>query len=753
MSGNPSRTANLKLNEAVAAFQAGEFAHAQGLARALIESSPNEAGAWGLLASIADTQGHTTKAIEILKRAIAFLPRDAALHDSLGLLLGKTGRLPEAEVHFRDALRIAPQRHETAANLGNLLARSSRFADAEAMFRTAASLAPQEAKYPLQIGRALLAQRRDARPSFMQAAELGRSALKSADTSQQTSRSFNEPYYDALSHLAALAFTEGRPEEALSHLQEAVVKGAGDVAQVQFANCFCATPFTGPRPYLKPLLARALAEAWIMSADLVRAATRLLLLEPSIQAMLRRSAEPDATAGGLLSDSHARDAVADPLLLAILNEGIVTDFSLERLLTEMRAALLRAEHPRNELNSYRAFTVALANQCFSNEYAFAETPAERDLVAGLERRVQAALETKQTVAEIDVAILAAYRPLNRLAWAQSIAAQTWPDILEPLIARQLREPQTERELSASIPHLTEVADPTSKRVQQQYEENPYPRWIRTPTRGRRYSLDEWLFTHFPYLPPSGRHPAAPLEVLVPGCGTGQDAIGSAQRFANANLLAVDLSLSSLAYAARKTTELDIANIAYAQADILDLGRLERRFDIVECAGVLHHLADPVAGWRVLTDLTVPGGYMLMALYSERGREDLRPVAEFIAERGYKTSADELRRFRSDILALHETHPARAIVSSRDDFYSLSMLRDLVFHVQEHRFTIKKIAEALKILGLQFCGFGLNLMVRTQFQQRFGASADPVSLEQWDTFEAENPDTFAAMYHLVVRKPI
>ena len=64
------------------------------------------------------------------------------------------------------------------------------------------------------------------------------------------------------------------------------------------------------------------------------------------------------------------------------------------------------------------------------------------------------------------------------------------------------------------------------------------------------------------------------------------------------MLAIDISRTSLAYARRKTREAGIANIEYAQADILKLGTLERRFDVIETVGVLHHLAEPTAGLRV-----------------------------------------------------------------------------------------------------------------------------------------------------------
>src|SRR5262249_7675615 len=44
------------------------------------------------------------------------------------------------------------------------------------------------------------------------------------------------------------------------------------------------------------------------------------------------------------------------------------------------------------------------------------------------------------------------------------------------------------------------------------------------------------------------------EVLIAGCGTGQHAIETAWLFAGARLLTIDLSRTSLAYAARKTRE-------------------------------------------------------------------------------------------------------------------------------------------------------------------------------------------------------
>ena len=75
------------------------------------------------------------------------------------------------------------------------------------------------------------------------------------------------------------------------------------------------------------------------------------------------------------------------------------------------------------------------------------------------------------------------------------------------------------------------------------------------------------------------------RVLIAGCGTGQHSLGTADRFKESKVLAIDLSLASLAYAQRKTNEFGVSNIHYAQVDILNLEKLNNKFDVIESVGV------------------------------------------------------------------------------------------------------------------------------------------------------------------------
>ena len=200
---------------------------------------------------------------------------------------------------------------------------------------------------------------------------------------------------------------------------------------------------------------------------------------------------------------------------------------------------------------------------------------------------------------------------------------------------------------------------------------------------------------------------------------------------------------------KEINELSFNNIDYLQTDILHLHQINREFDIIQSAGVLHHMDEPMAGWRVLVDLLKPGGLMMIGLYSELARQDIVEVRKEIASLGIGTSASEMRNFR-ELSIVSETHNVKQL-SKMSDFFSLSEFRDLIFHVQEHRFTLPKIKNCLDELGLMFCGFE-NKEVISNFRKIHGNEADIYDLELWHQYEERNPRAFIGMYQFWCQKP-
>jgi SAM-dependent methyltransferase len=201
---------------------------------------------------------------------------------------------------------------------------------------------------------------------------------------------------------------------------------------------------------------------------------------------------------------------------------------------------------------------------------------------------------------------------------------------------------------------------------------------------------------------------------------------------------------------RKTREMGIINIEYAQADILKLGDITRTFDVIASGGVLHHLADPFEGWRILLSRLRPGGLMQLGFYSRLARRHVIKAREIIAARGYASTPDDIRRFRRDLAA--DARDELNWLSKTQDFYSTSEFRDLVFHVQEHCLTLDQIDSFLRESGLDFLGFELDPVALQQYRARFSDDPAARNLRNWARFEADNPDTFTAMYQFWIQRP-
>jgi SAM-dependent methyltransferase len=505
-------------------------------------------------------------------------------------------------------------------------------------------------------------------------------------------------------------------------------------------------------------MVRALAEPWGRPSDLAPTSTDLIKLNPDVGECVVRAtrAWPQRLSAQDLFGSNGLTATAhDALLCTLLDAAPICDIEIERYLTMARHAMLEAAtgttDSGGEAGSVLGFYAALARQCFINEYVFSYTDDEIQKAGELRDSLVAALGAETQVPLLWPIAVAAYYPLYSLPLANRLLDSQWPEAVAAVLVQQVREPEEELQLRATIPRSTRIEDEVSLLVQNQYEENPYPRWIKAAPAGKTKSLVEIMRERFPLASFERHGKSGGIDVLLTGCGTGQHAIQTARQFRQAQVLAIDLSIASLSYAKRKSRELGLSSIEYAQADLLELGSLGRRFDVIEASGVLHHLADPWAGWRVLLSLLRPGGFMKLGLYSETARRNIVRAQGVIAVRGYGTTADDIRRCRQDLVDLDKSENF-GTTTKLLDFFSISSCRDLLFHVQEHRMTLTGIDAFLRENNLTFLGFEIEADVLHAYKRRFPNDRAAINLGQWQIFENENPDTFRAMYQFSVQKP-
>jgi hypothetical protein len=158
--------------------------------------------------------------------------------------------------------------------------------------------------------------------------------------------------------------------------------------------------------------------------------------------------------------------------------------------------------------------------------------------------------------------------------------------------------------------------------------------------------------------------------------------------------------------------------------------------------------NPMAGWKVLVDCLRYGGLMKIGLYSELARQKHAEIRAEIYKSNVKHTEKEMKSFRKDVISSDRKHHME--IKLRQDFYSLSNFRDLLFHVQEHRFTIRQLKQRLEELGLKFCGFENDSIIQ-KFRVSNTGSNDVYDLDKWQSYEDANPQTFGSMYQFWCQK--
>jgi len=531
-------------------------------------------------------------------------------------------------------------------------------------------------------------------------AQIGLAALLceqgNAAAAAQHLRGLVEQYPDAVSLRTALGDVEydlGHYGAALKCFEHVLDRRPGHPgSRLGLARCLSRRPGLALRLRSRRHLLEALTAEEVDPELVSQAACVLLRASPS-------PAE-DAERPGELA------RLDDPLLLAVVREAAVPDLVVEGALTRVRRALC-LDPPREAPE----LALALAEQCRLNEGAWAVSPEE-----------QARLTAAPALAP---AAEPAPAPPPTPAW---VRAMYDPGEVAPELVERGRR----------IPSLRPVSAGTSVAVRDQYEANPYPRWERL-SRVPPVDLDQHLrrLTGGRWDPPDF---LSRPHLLVAGCGTGRELLGAACTWRPAAVTAFDLSRTSLAYAARQAARLGVEVELY-QADLLRLDGWERSFDAIVCTGVLHHLDDPVEGWRTLVRLLRPGGVMLVGLYSETARRGIAAAQAEVRALGRPPTPRGIRAARARLAGLPPDHPARYCLLLRDFSYA-SGCRDLLFHVHEQHFTLPRIAAALDELGLTYLTFEIEGRVRHLSRTLFGSGAD---LACWQSLERLYPETFLGMY--------
>ncbi len=443
------------------------------------------------------------------------------------------------------------------------------------------------------------------------------------------------------------------------------------------------------------------------------------------------------------------DGIASsPLLLAALRHTLIKSEHLEKLIMALRHELLSHSSQRGQLSkNYISLCQAIAQYGLRNEFILPATQAENDMVLVLENVIDSALsQFGCTALDLSGALLLMsmyqdWQGLNQYEKLMSFDTQNWP---EETYSLKLWHDELQILNTYCFEQLTPIPNSRDHNVKKQYENFPYPRW-QTLDYKKNINYGVALRHEFPHAKLPRYLLEDNLSILIAGCGTGRHAINVAKYFNGVKVLAVDISQSSMAYAQHMALELGIENIDFKLADLTKLPALSKKFSIIECSGVLHHIRHYK---KALSNLLVnlkPNGLIKISLYSERSREPINQVRELFKQDKIQTDRHKIQVTRHAVMQSDIILNKIGITSS-DDFYSMSGTVDMLFHEYEKQHTPLTIKKLCGEFQITFLGFS-NLTHKTKldFKAFHGTKADFLNLTQWDEFEEATPHTFANMF--------
>ncbi|NMP13171.1 tetratricopeptide repeat protein [Cyanobacteria bacterium 150SLHA] len=689
--------------------------------------------AWRNIGVIHKREGRIKEAIEATKKVISLDPDNVSAHMNLCSIYTGIGELDQALKITRKSLFLKPDNVDTYINLCVIYKELGELENALAA--TLKLLELQSDKAETYINLALIYK------------DLGK--LDKALEATLNSLEIKPCNANAYINLGNIYQDLGKHEEALESTVKSLELKPDNACAIN--NLHKLTEEYSPTENNMPLLKKAY-EILLKNENISHRRLSKIFIHIYMKTF---QAAMDLEVIISTSNSPLNELAADWRLKKSLELLIPSNPEIEIFLTRFRKELLLlASKGKSIPDNLKPLSEALATQCFLNEYAYAQSTEEKDL---LKKLINLAQQSQQRFNQ-DLAIIACYLPIYKLninrEWLKKFPITS--EERRTLIRTQFQEPLEEEKLKSSFQTLSIIDNTVSAKVKAMYEQNPYPRYRFANFTNKCFASN---ISHFIKLETTKQHITFSKEltnnnsypkVLIAGCGTGQQLI-HASRYMNAQITAIDLSSSSLAYAMRKSEEYGMKNIDFKMMDLLHVGNLDEIFDVIECSGVLHHMRNPAQGLSELNKILKPDGYIKIGLYSELARQQIVKARNEINRLNIKSTPEGIRDFRNQVLQ-GNIEGLYGIAQFALDFYSLSECRDMCFHVQVHLFTTESLQALLDNHGFVFCGFILPESILKAYKEQFPDDSDMTSLNNWGRFEEQQPTTFSGMYQFWAYKP-
>mmetsp|Transcript_4125 Transcript_4125/g.12894 ORF Transcript_4125/g.12894 Transcript_4125/m.12894 type:complete len:470 (-) Transcript_4125:30-1439(-) len=244
-------------------------------------------------------------------------------------------------------------------------------------------------------------------------------------------------------------------------------------------------------------------------------------------------------------------------------------------------------------------------------------------------------------------------------------------------------------------------------VKARYEAFPYPAVKEGADDGDIPSEYHWLrleqLSQYNY--GGKRNDFTGFRVLVAGCGTGSAVVGMAhvlRPWKGAYVTALDLSAPSVATTRARLEKFGFVekeHFALHAMSLLDVAAVTAEpYDLILSTGVLHHLADPLAGLRALEGVLATDGAIALMIYGAIGRSAIYELQGLFRDE-LRTDADDDASMLAKVKALDEALPPTNHFKRTTYPQPLTTLPDaelvdLLLHPRDRAYGVRALYEQL-----------------------------------------------------------
>ncbi len=194
-----------------------------------------------------------------------------------------------------------------------------------------------------------------------------------------------------------------------------------------------------------------------------------------------------------------------------------------------------------------------------------------------------------------------------------------------------------------------------------------------------------------------------LDILIAGCGANQAAVFAFTNRA-AKVVAVDVSQSALNHQQYLKDKHALHNLELHLLPIEEVSALSLDFDLIVSTGVLHHMADPLAGMSALAGCLRRDGALGVMLYARYGRIGVELLESVFRDLGLSQDEASVQVVKDIIAVLPTDHPVRSYLTVARDLQTDGALVDTFLHGRQRSYTVDECLDLVASAGLTFQGW-------------------------------------------------